>query len=141
MLGEYETQLEVAQATFPRHDKCPDLQLKLESHWAISFQRRANCGQPPQLPAIWLSTCAPRMGGEQLDTSGANTNFINNKNGRPRFEYTFCRSFSSIYMEFTVFTLLERVLAFTMLWDHTNELFTKTTLKRSKWELVKQELL
>ena len=37
--------------------------------------------------------------------------------------------------------LLERVRAFTMLWDHTNELFMKTTLKRSKWELVKGELL
>ena len=39
--------------------------------------------------------------------------------------------------------LLERVRAFIMLWDHTNEFFffIKTTLKRSKWELVKRELL
>ena len=37
--------------------------------------------------------------------------------------------------------LLERVRAFTMLWDHTSEFFTKTMLKRNKWELVKRELL
>ena len=82
--------------------------VKLASHWAISFQLRANCGQPPQLPAILLLTCAPRLGGEQLDTSGANTNFVNNKDGRPRCKYTFCRRFSSIYMEFIVFTFITR---------------------------------
>ena len=38
-------------------------------------------------------------------------------------------------------SLLERLMAFTMLWDHTNRLFTKTTLKRSKWELAKRELI
>ena len=37
--------------------------------------------------------------------------------------------------------LLERVRAFIMLWDHTNELFIKTTLKRSQRELIKRELL
>ena len=77
--------------------------IKLASHWAISFQHRANCGQPPQLPAIWLLTCAPWLGGEQLDTSGANTNFVN-KDGRPRCKSTFCRRFSSIYTGFIVFT-------------------------------------
>ena len=45
-----------------------------------------------------------------------------------------------IWNSMFIHLLLERVRAFTMLWDHINELFMKTTLKRSKWELVKQEL-
>ena len=46
-----------------------------------------------------------------------------------------------IYMEFIVYTFITRKsAAFPMLWDHTNEVFMKTTLK-SKWDLVKRELI
>ena len=64
--------------------------------------------QTPQLPAISLWSCAPRLGGEQLQTLAANTNFVNNKDGHPRCKYTFCRRFSSIYIKFIVFTFITR---------------------------------
>ena len=44
-------------------------------------------------------------------------------------------------MEFIVYTFITRKsVAFPMLWDHTNKVFTKSMLK-SKWDLVKRELI
>ncbi|XP_064096689.1 uncharacterized protein LOC135208438 [Macrobrachium nipponense] len=45
-----------------------------------------------------------------------------------------------VWTSFALHGLLEKVREFRVLWDHTDELFKKTTLKKCKWEEVTRAL-
>ena len=116
--------------------------VKLASHWAISSQHRANCGQPPQLPAIWLLTWCSPVGWRAVRHLRSQHKFCKQQRWPPLMQIHVLQTLLIyLYRSLFLHLLLERVRAFTMLWDYTNELFTKTTLKKSKRELVKRELL